>query len=139
MKSKLDLVRSWLQKAEHNLQAVDLLISECISFDVGCFLSQQVAEMCLKGYLTAHDQAFPFTHDLSELIRLCATIEPSFMTLLTDSSSLTPFAVDLRCDPDFCPSRIRLENARNVAVRVRDFVKERLPQDVIWEAENDTE
>ena len=128
MKSKTDLVRGRLRKAESDLASAGLCLSAGEAFDTVCFHAQQAAEKCIKAYLTAHDIDFPFIHNLEKLIELCAQVDPSFMTIKTLAQELTPYAVELRYDDEFWPSGDTARQALDAATTIRDFVRERLPE-----------
>ena len=115
MKSKDDLVRGWLRKAQSDLATAGFCLSAGDALDVACFHAQQAAEKCIKAYLTAHEVEFPFIHNLEKLVELCARVDGSFMTIKTPAQELTPYAVELRYE------------ALDAATTIRDFVLERLP------------
>jgi hypothetical protein len=67
----LDLARTLALKADHDIQAVELLMNEGAT-DVICFHLQQAAEKILKAYLQANSVDFPRTHDLDALLDICS-------------------------------------------------------------------
>lgn len=127
MKSKDDLVRGWLRKAQSDLATAGLCLSAGDALDMACFHAQQAAEKCIKAYLTAHEVEFPFIHNLEKLVELCARVDSSFMTIKTSAQELTPYAVELRYDDEFWPSGETAREALDAATTIRDFVLERLP------------
>ena len=127
MKDKFDLVRSWLQKADSDLTALNLALDAEDALDTACFHAQQAAEKVLKAYLVAHSTEFPYTHNLSKLLILCGELDSEFASLEGIANSLTPFAVELRYDNDFWPSIADVQAARHSAVTIRSFVLQRLP------------
>ncbi len=127
MKSKVDLVRAWLRKAESDLASAGLCLSAGEALDTACFHAQQAAEKCIKAYLTAYEIEFPFIHNLEKLIELCARQDPSFMAIKTLGQELTPYAVELRYDDEFWPSSETARQALDAATTIRDFVLHRLP------------
>jgi HEPN domain-containing protein len=127
MKSKVDLVRARLRKAESDLASAELCLSAGKAFDTACFHAQQAAEKCIKAYLTAHEIDFPFIHNLEKLIELCARRDQSFMTIKTMGQELTPYAVELRYDDEFWPPDEVAREALDSARAIRDFVLDRLP------------
>lgn len=98
MKTKADLVRGWILKAESDLTNARICLSEGEALDTVCFHAQQAAEKFIKAYLTAYEIDFPFIHNLEKLIELCAQFDPSFLSIKTLSQELTPYAVELRYD-----------------------------------------
>ena len=74
----LPMTREWVTKAESDYDgACEALRSRKKSRrDRICFFSQQCVEKYLKARLTEAGVAFPRTHELSILLRLCLPIEP---------------------------------------------------------------
>jgi HEPN domain-containing protein len=127
MKSKDDLVRGWLRKAQSDLATVGFCLSAGDALDMACFHAQQGAEKYIKAYLAAHEIDFPFIHNLEKLIELCAKMDPSFTTIKRLGQELTPYAVELRYDDEFWPSRETAQEALDSATTIRDFILDRLP------------
>ena len=129
MKNKTDLVRGWLRKAESDRAAIEASMNANV-FDVACFHAQQEAEKMLKAYLAYHELDFPPTHNLARLVRLCAKVYPAFAELLSVVEPLTPYAVALRYDLEFWPSRDDAARARTLLDTIREFVLAQLPANV---------
>ena len=134
MKEKAELVLGWLRKAQSDEVAVDVTL-RAHALDVACFHAQQAAEKYLKAFLTHHEAPFPYTHNLSKLVELCAQIDPDFRSLLPQVAPLTPYAVRPRYDASFWPTQEEAEQARSVAHAVFEFVLRRLPDDIRKAAE----
>jgi HEPN domain-containing protein len=128
MKEKADLMRSWLRKAESDQLALDAALGVG-ALDAACFHAQQAAEKYLKAFLTYRGIDFPHTHNLSKLVEQCAQVEPSFRELLPTVEPLTPYAVEVRYDAEFWPSREAAEAARQSALSLRDCVLAKLPKE----------
>jgi HEPN domain-containing protein len=129
MKETADLVRGWLRKAEGDRLAMDASIGAG-AFDAACFHAQQTAEKCLNAFPIYRGVMFPHSHNLAKLVELCAETDPSFRTLDPRAVELTPYAVELRYDNSFWPSREIAEESRATALAVRDFVLLRLPKEL---------
>ncbi len=129
MKGKAELVRGWLLKAQSDLTASEASRGAGAP-DAACFHAQQAAEKVLKAFLTHEGAAFPPTHNLAKLVRLCQEVDESFGGLISVVEPLTPYAVELRYDVDFWPSEEVARNARVAAEAVRDFVLARLPEEI---------
>lgn len=127
MKTQADLVKGWLRKAQSDLVASQLCLSQGLALDAACFHAQQAAEKCLKAYLTAHNITFQFTHNLEKLIEPCIQLDSSFSTLKFSAQSLTPYAVELRYDDEFWPSSTDAEQAFQAATEIKDHILDRLP------------
>ncbi len=130
MKTQADLVKGWLRKADSDLTNASLCIHQEQALDTACFHAQQAAEKCLKAYLAAYAIEFPFVHNLEKLIELCAQRDTSFFSIKTISQELTPYAVELRYDAEFWPALETAVQALTAATTIRDFVVERLPEEM---------
>ena len=66
------------------------------NYDAACFHAQQCVEQYLKARL--QETAIPFgrTHDLSALLNLLLSVEPSWESLRPHRRALTTFAVGVR-------------------------------------------
>jgi HEPN domain-containing protein len=69
MKEKAELVLGWLRKAQSDGVALDVTL-RARALDAACFHAQQVAEKCLKAFLTHYEVPFPYTHNLTKLVEL---------------------------------------------------------------------
>ena len=65
------------------------------ALDTACFHAQQAAEKYLKAFLCFNGIDFPKTHDIEELLGLCATRDKRFSDLVEETVFLTDFAVEL--------------------------------------------
>lgn len=130
MKTVADLVRGWLRKAESDLVSAELCLEAGRALDVVCFHAQQAAEKYLKAYLTAYGVDFPFVHNLEKLIDLCARRDPGFLSIKSLGQQLTPYAVSLRYDAEFWPDVDVAEQALHAARTIKEFVVERLPEEM---------
>jgi HEPN domain-containing protein len=122
MKSKVDLVKGWLSKAENDLTNARMCLGAGQALDTACFHAQQAAEKCIKAYLTANEVDFPFVHNLGRLIDLCAERDPSFQYIRTLGEKLTPYAVQLRYSADFWPNIETAREAYEAALKIKAFV-----------------
>jgi HEPN domain-containing protein len=129
MKDVAELARGWLRKAASDMVSVDATI-QAGALDSACFHAQQASEKYLKAFLTLNRQTFPYTHNLADLVQLCAATDPSFASLVPIVSGLTPYAVQVRYDDAFWPGLEIADEARAAARAVRDFVRARLLKEV---------
>ena len=130
MKSKADLARGWLLKAESDLATTRICLEAGQALDAACFHAQQAAEKFIKAYLTAHETEFPFIHNLEKLIELCGQRDPHFLSIKRLGQQLTPYAVDLRYDEEFWPSAETTREALEATLAIRGFVLDRLPAEI---------
>jgi HEPN domain-containing protein len=83
------------------------------------FHSQQVAEKSVKALLALRNLAFRKTHDLKELGKQCADLEPSLTPFLADAADLTDYAtvfryLDAPREPDAAEAEAALTTARRL-------------------------
>lgn len=123
----------WLKFADDDLRTARLVLEEEGLFPIACFHSQQAAEKLLKAYLVNNDLPFPKTHDLRDLLRLCAARDPAFKELELACRSLNRFYVPTRYPeavagslPGGLPNKADAEKALADAEEIISFVKQRL-------------
>ena len=92
-----DHARLMLEKASDDAVALRKLAADAEIADalVG-FHAQQAVEKALKAVLSAHDRAYPWTHDLRHLIELLDEAGEPLPDRLSDVRRLTPWAVEFR-------------------------------------------
>ena len=129
IKSKVDLVCGWLEKARRDLITAERgLGAESPFTDIVCFHAQQATEKYLKAYLLWHEIEFPRTHALEDLVLLAAEKDRGFLSLKDEATTLTPYAVETRYPEFEVPL---LEDAREtvrIAGSIRDVVLTKLPK-----------
>jgi len=121
--------RAWLAKADMDLKAAAHELTAVPPFTADAvFHAQQAAEKAMKGFLVWHDSPFGKTHDLAEIGRRCAGIDPSLESLLMRAASLTQYAWRFRYpgEPQE-PSVEEAERAIALAREVYEAVVSRLP------------
>jgi HEPN domain-containing protein len=122
MKTREDIVRSWIRKAEHDLlnarHTLATLGKNC-PYDTVCFHAQQAAEKYLKALLSGLQIGFPKSHDIGELItRLPERRRPT--ATADEVARLSRYAVAARY-PDF-EEELQRADARQ-ALRISDKIK----------------
>ena len=124
--------RKWLIKSENDLgSARRLMEGEVPYYDTAVYHCQQAAEKALKAFLTHHDSVFVRTHDLTELLDLCITIDASFKSYRDIAEELTPYAVLFRYPGDLLePDPDEVEKALRDAQSLVGFVLGLLPEHV---------
>ena len=92
------LTHEWIGKAEGDLATArrEVRARKAPNYDAACFHAQQCVEKYLKARL--QEAAIPFgrTHDLSALLNLLLSVEPSWESLRPHLRALTTFAVGVR-------------------------------------------
>jgi len=131
--AKLQEIKQWLLKADHDLASAGLLLaSEPPLRDTAVYHCQQAAEKALKAYLTLQDTPFQKVHILSVLVDQCEKFDQSFEGLREAADILTPYATAFRYPGDILePSSDDAAEALMLARKVMDFVTEKMPSDLI--------
>ena len=121
------ITREWVDKAEGDFAIAnrEVEIKTNPNYDAVCFHCQQCAEKYLKARLQEADVYFGKTHDLSALLDLLLTIEPTWNALRSDLQTLTAFAVSYRYPGDSA-DETEAREAVAKCKNVRDVVRKSL-------------
>ncbi len=121
------LTREWLLKAQDDERSAEVLLKEEGSPNTVCFLSQQMAEKYLKGYLVSKEREFPKIHELDKLARLCEEIDPDFAEIREEARFLTTFYIITRYPGDYPQFSFKdAEESFKKVVKIKDFVLDRI-------------
>lgn len=126
-KSKDDLARGWVLKAESDLADVRRTLKSDGPYDTACFHCQQAAEKYLKAFLAWHEKEIPRTHDIEELFLLCQPLDSSLKSLDVKPEELTDYAVEMRYDAEFWPDKETAEKALDQVTKIREAIIRLLP------------
>jgi HEPN domain-containing protein len=91
-----DFVQQWLNKAEGDLAAAEVLASSEMHDYFPCAFHCQQATEKFKAYLVRRQIEFRKTHDLDQLVTLVSQVEPDLSKELAACGWLTPFGVEFR-------------------------------------------
>jgi HEPN domain-containing protein len=126
----LKYVKSWIDKANNDLRNVELLLKsneEFLPTDTMAFHCQQAVEKFLKAYIIFNNEKILFTHNLADLVQICAKFDNSFESIIEKVETLTPFAVEIRYpDNALFPSNNEIKDFYQIAVYVKNFVLSRI-------------
>jgi HEPN domain-containing protein len=116
--------RDWVKKAENDFKVASQILRRRkeIVTDAACFFCQQCLEKYFKAYLIEAGIAFPRTHDLLQLLNLCATVEPLWAAYAKTVDTLSDYAVDFRYpghSATLREARIALKHCRSLRAEVR--------------------
>lgn len=122
-------IRKWLIKSQHDLgSARRLMEGEEPYLDTAVYHCQQAVEKALKAFLTYHDTVFEKSHDLTELLEVCVSIEPALESWRRVAEELTPYAVQFRYPTDVLePEWNEAQDALKHAQSFTDFILGLLP------------
>jgi len=128
MKGNGDVARGLMLKAESDIENLMLMMERGRALDTACFHAQQAAEKYLKALLSFNELSCPRTHNIEELLRLCATVNRRFTGLIEETAFLTDYAVELRYDVEFWPEIDDVKAAFDAADKIKQLVLSILPQ-----------
>jgi len=74
----------------------------------------------LKAYLQVCEVAFPHTHDLDSLLDICLVQSNAFEIFRDRLEAFIPYAVLIRYEIDFVPTREEAKAGLALALEVRD-------------------
>jgi HEPN domain-containing protein len=129
-------VRLWAALADDDLRVAQhtLDIADQCPYRLVAYHAQQCVEKYLKAYLVFSSVDFPFTHNITRLLELCAA-SSDWAEDLTDAEELTPFAIAARYPGEDEPvTRSEAQRAIEVTEHVRRTVRAALiAQDIsLW-------
>jgi HEPN domain-containing protein len=126
-----ELVRQWIVLAQEDLDSAHRLLQPEPIIRGSAYHCQQAMEKATKGYLTWHQQDFPWTHNIEQLVLQCQQIDPEFVEILPAAEYLSPLASAPRYPAD--DLLLTLDEARyalKLANDALEFIRARLPDDV---------
>lgn len=110
----------------------DTIAAQCTSVPYSIFFhAQQAAEKYLKAFLAFHGRLIPKTHDLKRLVESCTEIDPAFAAFLTNTNSLSLFAVEIRYRPSKEEADARCPEAWSAMLSIMGAVREQLTEEVL--------
>lgn len=120
------LTSEWLVKAEEDYRVARREErARPPAYSAACFHAQQCVEKCFKGLLAEQGVAFPKTHDLEALMRLCLPALPRLEAHWEPLQWLTSFAVEVRY-PGTRAKRADARRSVQIATAIRGEVRRRL-------------
>ena len=127
-KKSLDLfAREWFEKASEDEQTVKLLLEEGGLPNPICFLSQQMAEKYLKGFMVFLGYDVEKVHDLTRVAALIKEKIPEIEDYKEEFTYLNQFYVTTRYPGDYPTFSMKdAKEAYEAALRVKDFVLEKI-------------
>ena len=121
---KDDLLWQWLDKGNNELRSAEYLATmhHPTPDEVICYLCQQAAEKYLKGFLFLHDIEPPKTHDLNELLNMCAEKNGDFSALSARMSVLKTYAIMPRYPSELVITSENMNMAIRYSKDTQEFV-----------------
>ncbi len=130
MKSDFEEARGLLIKADHDLKIAEIGLEAGGPLDAVCFHLQQMAEKLIKAALISRGVAYPFTHDLQELLKLGQGAFPVFLEFSDALAAFTPYAVRMRYDEALYPDESEARTALAAVRKLRTVVHGLLPPEI---------
>jgi HEPN domain-containing protein len=115
-------LRQWFSLAKQNLEVAKHLLATFhpAPVEIICNNCQQSAEKYLKGYLFINNIEPPKTHNLVDLLDMCANIQPDFSIFERKCDFLTNFGVMPRY-----PNELQIiEDDAKADIRFAEEIKE---------------
>ena len=128
MKNNKKLAIEWLRKGDEDERSIEAILKEDGAPSTACFLSQQMAEKYLKGYLVYQGEKALKIHDLVMLFNLVKKTDPVFMKFQEAIEILNRYYITTRYPSDF-PEGFSKETAREafgLAQEIKDFVFDKI-------------
>lgn len=117
------LANEWFDAAISDYRYALVGLKENQVFPQVVFLSQQIAEKLLKGFLILHKIEPPRIHDLTKLLDECLKIEPSLEKLRDGCEVLTGYYIEVRYPPNIPDyTKTEIQEAFNHAKLVKEAV-----------------
>lgn len=135
MTGKIDIVKQWIEKADHDLGTAQVTFLYLPKYaDTVAFHWQQAAEKYLKGYLLFLEVPFQKLHSLNYLLSLISQKEAIGNEIFDKASVLEDFAVSIRYpDSSVELSDEDIRQAFAIARFFRDFVLTRMNLTIDYE------
>ncbi len=118
------LAKEWFDAAISDYRYAEIGLKENQIYPQIAFLSQQVAEKLLKGFLILHDVEPPRIHELPKLLDECVKIDSSLDSLRDACESLTGFYTETRYPPDITDyTKEEITEAFNMAKLIKEEIE----------------
>lgn len=124
MKSKQEIIKSWIIKGDHDLGTAKLTIKHIAEYkDIIGFHFQQAVEKYLKGYLIFLDINFEHKHSLIYLLDLISSKDKISDKCYKMVTKMQNYAVEIRY-PEIIiePTDKELQDAINIADKFREII-----------------
>lgn len=119
---------TWFERGDEDYSSAVLICKHDGPSSVACFHAQQTAEKYLKGFLATHNIVPRKIHNLEELAKECAKIDPDFLDYLDECLFLSRYYLETRY-PMSIPVHYELrevENSISSAEKIVNFVKKKV-------------
>jgi HEPN domain-containing protein len=135
MNTKVDIVRKWIEKADHDLGTAILTFRHIPTFrDTIAFHCQQASEKYLKSYLIFLGIEFRKYHDLIYLAELINQKEQIDDNTISKLAELEGYAVEIRYpDIEIELTDNEIQNAISISKEIRTYVTMKMNLQIDYE------
>ena len=129
MTNRASRPEAWFEKAEHDLLVIrKSMVGDDVPWDMVVFHAQQAAEKYFKGFLVSRAIDPPRIHELASLLSLCCEHYQDLAALTDDCEILSHLGWTSRYpDSPTEPDEADARRAVDIAMRVRDAIRQRVP------------
>ena len=123
-REKLKQVHRWLSYANEDLRFAQhgLTLTTGIPYRLIAYHAQQCVEKCLKAFLVHKGIDFPYTHNISRLLEICAEYT-GWTSQIEEAEELTPYAIATRYPgEDDEVTQAETTRAIDIAIHVRQVI-----------------
>lgn len=118
------LAKEWFDAANSDYQYAEIGLKEVTIYPQIAFLSQQIAEKFMKGYLILQGIEPPRIHELPKLLIECIKLNTEFENLRDTCELLAGFYIESRYPPDMPQySKEEIIEAFGNAKRVKEMIE----------------
>lgn len=118
------LSQEWFESALSDFKYAQVGLKESEVYPQIAFLSQQIAEKYLKGFLVFHGINIQKVHDLPQLLDECIKFEKELDKLRDSCELLTGFYIEVRYPPDIpAYTKDEILEAFNSAKQVKETIE----------------
>ncbi|MCJ7578424.1 MAG: HEPN domain-containing protein [candidate division Zixibacteria bacterium] len=128
MKTRAELINSWIDKANKDLLTAEheLSFPNVVTESV-CFHCQQAVEKYLKAYLVFLSITFAKTHEIGELITKCESKDKEISVFKEEADKLTDYAIEIRYPDDWYePTFNEAKEAFTIARKIKEFIQNKI-------------
>jgi len=122
------IVREWFLSAQDDEAAIiSMLKSEDWPANTVCFLSQQMVEKSLKGFLAFVGKEAPKIHQLEPLLATCSEIDNGFSQFSDSAEFLSGFYIATRYPGGYEQfSADEAKKAFEISNKIKDFIFQKI-------------
>lgn len=122
------LAEEWFKKAMDDYKSAKVVLEEGGYYGTTCFLSQQIAEKYLKGFLVFCGEKVLKIHDLIKLLNECKRVDRGFEELEEECVLLNDYYIETRypLDTPVNYSKREAKSALEAVDKIIKFISEKV-------------